>query len=125
MRARRLGRRWSSAGSGPLDPSLEGGFFVEPTVFDACTDDMSIVKEEIFGPVMAVLSFRDEDDVIARANDTPYGLAAGVFTRTSSAPIGWWRGSRRAPPGSTTTTSPRSRCPSAATSSPGSAGRTA
>jgi betaine-aldehyde dehydrogenase len=68
-------------GERPSDPSLEGGFFVEPTVFDACTDDMPIVQEEIFGPVMAVLSFRDEDDVIARANDTPYGLAAGVFTR--------------------------------------------
>ncbi|HEU5112048.1 MAG TPA: betaine-aldehyde dehydrogenase, partial [Acidimicrobiia bacterium] len=68
-------------GERPSDSLLEGGFFVEPTVFDACTDDMSIVKEEIFGPVMAVLTFRDEDDVIARANDTPYGLAAGVFTR--------------------------------------------
>ncbi|MGH8948227.1 MAG: betaine-aldehyde dehydrogenase, partial [Acidimicrobiia bacterium] len=67
-------------GERPSDPSLDDGFFVEPTVFDACTDDMSIVQEEIFGPVMAVLSFRDEDDVIARANDTPYGLAAGVFT---------------------------------------------
>ena len=68
-------------GERPSDPSLAGGYFVEPTVFDACTDDMSIVQEEIFGPVMAVLTFRDEDDVIARANDTPYGLAAGVFTK--------------------------------------------
>ena len=65
----------------PSDPALAGGYFVEPTVFDACTDDMTIVREEIFGPVMAVLTFRDEDDVIARANDTDYGLAAGVFTR--------------------------------------------
>jgi betaine-aldehyde dehydrogenase len=63
------------------DPALAGGYFVEPTVFDACSDDMSIVQEEIFGPVMAVLTFRDEDDVIARANDTEYGLAAGVFTK--------------------------------------------
>jgi betaine-aldehyde dehydrogenase len=68
-------------GGRPNDPALAGGFFVEPTVFDACTDDMKIVREEIFGPVMAVLTFRDEDDVIARANDTDYGLAAGVFTR--------------------------------------------
>jgi betaine-aldehyde dehydrogenase len=68
-------------GGRPTDPSLAGGYFVEPTVFDACTDDMKIVREEIFGPVMAVLTFRDEDDVIARANDTDYGLAAGVFTR--------------------------------------------
>jgi betaine-aldehyde dehydrogenase len=68
-------------GGRPPDPALAGGFFVEPTVFDACRDDMSIVQEEIFGPVMAVLTFRDEDDVIDRANDTHYGLAAGVFTR--------------------------------------------
>jgi betaine-aldehyde dehydrogenase len=68
-------------GGRPDDPDLAGGFFVEPTVFDACRDDMTIVQEEIFGPVMAVLTFRDEDDVIARANDTHYGLAAGVFTK--------------------------------------------
>jgi betaine-aldehyde dehydrogenase len=68
-------------GGRPTDPALAAGYFVEPTVFDACTDDMKIVREEIFGPVMAVLTFRDEDDVIARANDTDYGLAAGVFTR--------------------------------------------
>jgi betaine-aldehyde dehydrogenase len=59
----------------------EGGWYIQPTVFDACTDDMTIVQEEIFGPVMAVLSFTDEAEVIARANATPYGLAAGLFTR--------------------------------------------
>ena len=75
------GARLVIGGGRPDDPALENGYFVEPTVFDACTDDMSIVQEEIFGPVMAVLTFRDEDDVIARANDTDYGLAAGVFTR--------------------------------------------
>lgn len=68
-------------GGRPSDQALQGGYFVEPTVFDACTDDMSIVREEIFGPVMAVLTFRDEDDVVARANDSDYGLAAGVFTK--------------------------------------------
>ncbi len=57
------------------------GYFVEPTVFTGCTDDMSIVREEIFGPVMSVLTFTDEDEVVARANDTEFGLAAGVFTR--------------------------------------------
>ncbi|HET7313282.1 betaine-aldehyde dehydrogenase [Salinisphaera sp.] len=57
------------------------GVFIEPTVFDGCADDMQIVREEIFGPVMSVLSFTDEADVIERANDTEYGLAAGVFTR--------------------------------------------
>lgn len=57
------------------------GFFVAPTVFTDCTDDMTIVKEEIFGPVMSVLTFSDEDEVIKRANNTLYGLAAGVFTQ--------------------------------------------
>lgn len=60
---------------------LDNGCFVEPTIFTDCRDDMKIVREEIFGPVMAVLDFDDEDEVIERANDTPYGLAAGVFTR--------------------------------------------
>ena len=60
---------------------LANGYFVQPTVFDDCTDDMTIVREEIFGPVMTVLDFDDEDEVVARANDTPFGLAAGVFTR--------------------------------------------
>ncbi len=58
----------------------EGGSFVEPTIFTDCTDDMTIVREEIFGPVMSVLRFREDDEVLARANDTEYGLAAGVFT---------------------------------------------
>lgn len=57
------------------------GSFVEPTVFDQCRDDMSICQDEIFGPVMSVLSFEDEDEVISRANNTDYGLAAGVFTQ--------------------------------------------
>lgn len=65
-------------------PSLQGlekGFFVEPTVFTNVRDDMRIAREEIFGPVMSVLSFETEEEVIARANDTEFGLAAGVFTR--------------------------------------------
>ena len=56
------------------------GYFVEPTIFADCTDEMTIVKEEIFGPVMSILKFRDENEVILRANDTKLGLAAGVFT---------------------------------------------
>lgn len=60
------------------------GFFVEPTVFDNCHDDMRIAKKEIFGPVMSVFSFNDETEVIDRANSTEYGLAAGVFTQTLS-----------------------------------------
>ena len=57
------------------------GAFIEPTVFSNCEDKMTIVKEEIFGPVMSVLSFKEEDEVISRANDTEFGLSAGVFTK--------------------------------------------
>jgi betaine-aldehyde dehydrogenase len=57
------------------------GWFVEPTVFADVTDGMSIARNEIFGPVMSVLSFEDEAEVLARANATEFGLAAGVFTQ--------------------------------------------
>jgi betaine-aldehyde dehydrogenase len=60
------------------------GFYLPPTVFADVTDEMTIAREEIFGPVMAVLDFDTEAEAIARANDTPYGLAAGVFTRDLS-----------------------------------------
>ena len=60
--------------------ALAKGFFVQPTVFDAPSDRLSIVREEIFGPVMSILTFDDEDEVIARANATEFGLSAGVFT---------------------------------------------
>jgi betaine-aldehyde dehydrogenase len=60
--------------------SLGNGAFVQPTIFTDCTDDMDIVREEIFGPVMAVLDFEDEAEVVSRANATEFGLAAGVFT---------------------------------------------
>ena len=56
------------------------GYFVEPTVFGNVNDDMSIAKDEIFGPVMSVLKFKDMDELIRRANETNYGLAAGVQT---------------------------------------------
>lgn len=61
--------------------ALGKGAFVAPTVFTTCTDDMAIVREEIFGPVMTVLPFDSEDEVVARANATEFGLAAGVFTQ--------------------------------------------
>jgi betaine-aldehyde dehydrogenase len=70
------------AGGRRLDQgALASGNFVAPTIFDGCADEMAIVREEIFGPVMAVLSFATEEEVIARANATEYGLAAGLFTR--------------------------------------------
>ncbi|QEM82281.1 betaine-aldehyde dehydrogenase [Halomonas binhaiensis] len=58
------------------------GAWAAPTVFSDCTDDMRIVREEIFGPVMAILGFDSEEEVLERANDTTYGLAAGVFTES-------------------------------------------
>ena len=61
---------------------LARGAYVAPTVFGDCSDGMRIVREEIFGPVMTLLSFADEDEVIARANASPYGLAAGVFSES-------------------------------------------
>ncbi|MFT4150813.1 MAG: betaine-aldehyde dehydrogenase [Paracoccaceae bacterium] len=60
--------------------ALNTGYFVEPTVFADVTDAMTLAREEVFGPVMAVLDFDAEDEVIARANATDFGLAAGVFT---------------------------------------------
>lgn len=64
-----------------LDPSLANGYWVSPTVFTDCTDTMKIVREEIFGPVMSILTYDDIPEVIRRANDTPLGLAAGIFTQ--------------------------------------------
>jgi aldehyde dehydrogenase (NAD+) len=57
------------------------GYFVEPTLFDNVTDDMRIAREEIFGPVMSVLKFKNADEIVRRSNDTNFGLAAAVWTR--------------------------------------------
>ncbi|MGD1877226.1 MAG: betaine-aldehyde dehydrogenase [Kiloniellaceae bacterium] len=77
---RKEGAQVAVGGGRPDDAALNKGNFVLPTVFTACNDDMAVVREEIFGPVMTVLSFKDEDEAIARANATPFGLAAGGFT---------------------------------------------
>ena len=58
-----------------------GGYFVEPTIFDAVSNDMKIAQEEIFGPVLSTIGFTDEEDAIRVANDTIYGLSAAVWTR--------------------------------------------
>ena len=62
-------------------PDCATGFYVEPTVFTDVTNDMRIAQEEIFGPVVAVIPFKNETDLIDKANDTIYGLAAGVWTQ--------------------------------------------
>jgi betaine-aldehyde dehydrogenase len=79
-RGRAEGARILAGGARVTAGDLGNGYFVAPTIFDECRDDMSIVREEIFGPVMSVLEFEQEDEVIARANATEFGLAAGVFT---------------------------------------------
>ncbi len=79
-RGRTEGARLLAGGMRVTTGELAKGYFVAPTVFDNCRDDMAIVREEIFGPVMSVLEFEDEQEVIERANATEFGLAAGVFT---------------------------------------------
>ena len=62
-------------------PECGDGWFVEPTIFDDVTNDMRIAQEEVFGPVLSVLRFGDEDEAVAIANDVMYGLAAGIWTQ--------------------------------------------
>ena len=80
-RERGCPRCWPAARASS-DGDFAKGAFVEPTVFTDCRDDMAIVREEIFGPVMSLLTFDTEEEVIRRANDTYYGLAAGLVTES-------------------------------------------
>ncbi|KAK2865029.1 hypothetical protein FQN49_003975 [Arthroderma sp. PD_2] len=65
----------------PSSSAFDKGYWIMPTVFTDCRDEMKIVQEEIFGPVMSILSYETVDEVVRRANNTPLGLAAGVFTQ--------------------------------------------
>ncbi|MHC5350292.1 betaine-aldehyde dehydrogenase [Metapseudomonas furukawaii] len=78
---RKEGARLVIGGERVSDGEFAKGAYVSPTVFADCRDDMTIVREEIFGPVMSILTYETEEEVIRRANDTDYGLAAGVVTR--------------------------------------------
>jgi len=80
-RGRQEGARLLIGGERVTEGEFAKGAYVAPTVFTDCRDDMTIVREEIFGPVMSILIYDDEEEVIRRANDTDYGLAAGVVTR--------------------------------------------
>ena len=111
------------AGGERADIGTGKGYFVQPTVFADVTPEMTIAREEIFGPVLAAIEFADLDEAIARANDTPYGLAAGVWTRDIKKAHYVARSSRPARSGSTPTTSTTRPRRSAATSRAASAAR--
>jgi len=84
MRYQEIGRKEAKlavGGGRPKDPELQRGYFVEPTIFFDVDNSATIAREEIFGPVMAVIPFDDEADALRIANDTPYGLAAAVWSR--------------------------------------------
>jgi betaine-aldehyde dehydrogenase len=78
---RKEGARLLCGGQRVTDGEYAQGAYVAPTVFSDCSDEMTIVREEIFGPVMSILAYDTEEEVIRRANDTEYGLAAGLVTR--------------------------------------------
>ena len=70
-------------GGGPAErPECGEGWFVEPTIFDGVTNDMRIAQEEVFGPVLSIIRFKDDEEAVAIANDILYGLAAGVWTQS-------------------------------------------
>jgi acyl-CoA reductase-like NAD-dependent aldehyde dehydrogenase len=75
------GARVGVKGEKPSDANLQGGYFVEPVVFTDVSSNMKIAQEEIFGPVLTVVPFSDEEEAIRLANDTEYGLAATILTR--------------------------------------------
>ncbi|MFJ5490442.1 betaine-aldehyde dehydrogenase [Pectobacterium carotovorum] len=77
---KREGARVLVGGEPMTDEKYAQGAYVAPTVFTDCRDDMTIVREEIFGPVMSILTYQHEDEVIRRANESEYGLAAGIVT---------------------------------------------
>jgi aldehyde dehydrogenase (NAD+) len=79
--ARGEGARPVLGGARAVGPECGDGWFVEPTIFAGVTNDMRIAQEEVFGPVLAVIPFKDEEEAIAIGNDVVYGLAAGVWTQ--------------------------------------------
>jgi aldehyde dehydrogenase (NAD+) len=70
-----------TGGKQPEDPELKDGYFVEPTILTNVDNQMTVAQDEIFGPVLSVIPARDEDEIIRQANEIPFGLAAGVWTK--------------------------------------------
>lgn len=79
--AKQEGAQCISGGSRPKDKQFESGFFYLPTLLTSCDDEMRIVREEVFGPVISVERFKNEDEAVRRANNTIYGLSAGFWTQ--------------------------------------------
>ena len=80
--ARKEGATMLAGGESPqLAGAFQKGYFFQPTIFSDVNNQMRVAQEEIFGPVVSVITFRDEDDLIRQANDTIYGLSAGIWTR--------------------------------------------
>jgi acyl-CoA reductase-like NAD-dependent aldehyde dehydrogenase len=79
--ARREGAEIAVGGLRPEDPALAGGNFLLPAVLDGVRNDMRVAREEIFGPVVGVIPFRDEAEAVTLANDSPYGLSGSIWTR--------------------------------------------
>ena len=84
---KREGAKLLVGGARPADPRLQKGFFYLPTLLVDVTNDMRIAREEIFGPVLCVLPWDDEEEVIRQANDSPYGLAAAVWCNDTTKAI--------------------------------------
>lgn len=82
--AKSSGARHVCGGEVPSDPELKNGFYITPAIFADCTDDMTFVQEEVFGPLLSIMPFTDETEVLKRANDTDFGLSGAVFTQDFS-----------------------------------------
>jgi acyl-CoA reductase-like NAD-dependent aldehyde dehydrogenase len=80
--ARAEGATVLTGGAAPqLDPQFQNGYFFQPTIFSDVDNKMRVAQEEIFGPVSSVITFKDDDELIQKANDTIYGLSAGIWTQ--------------------------------------------